>query len=116
MLYPIRTLPKTLQTLMVKVAAAVDLQNLLLSTFSMDELSNDAGLNSSKCQLATSLYTQAGLDSLGAVDLRNLLSSRFGTDELPATLAFDYPTTSALAQLLLSLQPQPAAGQVQWQD
>lgn len=57
-------------------------------------------------------HLQAGLDSLGAVDLRNLLSSAFATDELPATLAFDYPTTAALAQLLWSLQPQPAVRQV----
>lgn len=55
---------------------------------------------------------QAGLDSLGAVDLRNSLSSTFSTDVLPATLAFDYPTVAALAQLLLSLQPQAAEPQV----
>jgi Phosphopantetheine attachment site len=55
---------------------------------------------------------QAGLDSLGAVDLRNSLSAAFQTDALPATLAFDYPTVAALAQLLLSLQPRPAAHQV----
>ena len=39
---------------------------------------------------------EAGLDSLGAVELRNALSERFSVD-LPATVTFDYPTTSALA-------------------
>lgn len=71
--------------------------------FSLDELS---------CKLFL-ISVQAGLDSLGAVDLRNLLSSHCATDELPATLAFDYPTTAALAQLLLSLQPQATVVQVQ---
>ena len=60
----------------------------------------------------TACCLQAGLDSLGAVDLRNSLSAAFSTDALPATLAFDYPTVAALAQLLLSLQPQPVAPQV----
>jgi acyl carrier protein len=57
-------------------------------------------------------HLQAGLDSLGAVDLRNSLSSAFSTDALPATLAFDYPTVAALAQLLLSLQSQATQAQV----
>ena len=42
---------------------------------------------------------EAGLDSLGAVELRNSLATRFATD-LPATLIFDFPTVSALAQHL----------------
>jgi acyl carrier protein len=71
-----------------------------------DNIVHDSRHQTMNCHL------QAGLDSLGAVDLRNSLSSAFGTDALPATLAFDYPTVAALAQLLLSLQPQAGEPQV----
>ncbi len=47
------------------------------------------------------LCMQAGLDSLGAVDLRNAISVKFAVD-LPATAAFDHPTSSALAQIISS--------------
>ena len=44
----------------------------------------------------------AGLDSLGALELRNALSERLGVP-LPATLAFDYPTPSAIAEYVAKL-------------
>lgn len=40
---------------------------------------------------------EAGLDSLAAVELRNGIASAFSIT-LPATLAFDFPTTAAIAQ------------------
>lgn len=44
---------------------------------------------------------EAGLDSLGAVELRSALGVAFDL-ELPATLAFDYPTTAALADFIVA--------------
>ena len=43
---------------------------------------------------------EAGLDSLGAVELRNSLAASFTLPELPATLTYDYPTMSALADFM----------------
>ena len=48
---------------------------------------------------------EAGLDSLGAVELRNKLAAAFPAAELPATLAFDHPTTASLASFIASQQP-----------
>ena len=44
---------------------------------------------------------QAGLDSLGGVELRNSIAATFAID-VPPTLAFDYPTATALAEYVFS--------------
>ena len=50
---------------------------------------------------------QAGLDSLGAVELRNAVASKYHITTVPATLAFDYPTASALCEFVMAHMPQP---------
>lgn len=55
------------------------------------------------------LCLQAGLDSLGAVELRNAVVAEFSIN-VPPTLAFDYPSISALAAFIAaSVEPQAAS-------
>lgn len=45
-------------------------------------------------------FMEAGVDSLGAAELRNAVAARFGIADLAATVVYDYPTVTALAQHL----------------
>ncbi len=58
---------------------------------------------------ATRAFKELGFDSLTAVELRNRLAFASGI-QLPATLAFDYPSSAALSDFLLE-QISPGIGQ-----
>ncbi|HET8935213.1 MAG TPA: SDR family NAD(P)-dependent oxidoreductase, partial [Polyangiales bacterium] len=64
------------------------------------EVATVLGLSSPHAVDPNKELAKLGLDSLMAVELRNRLAAVAGT-ALPATLAFDYPTPHAIAQLLL---------------
>ncbi|HET8938809.1 MAG TPA: KR domain-containing protein, partial [Polyangiales bacterium] len=63
------------------------------------EVATVLGLSSPQAVDPDKELAKLGLDSLMAVEVRNRLSARAGVS-LPATLAFDYPTPRAIAQLL----------------
>jgi acyl transferase domain-containing protein/acyl carrier protein len=58
------------------------------------------GLSRVEAVPAEQVLKELGLDSLMAVELRRHITERTGVS-LPATLAFDYPTATAIAGLLL---------------
>ncbi|MGK4000974.1 SDR family NAD(P)-dependent oxidoreductase [Sorangium sp. So ce1036] len=64
------------------------------------EIAAVLGLDRGEAVKPEQVLKELGLDSLLAVELRNRLSARSQTT-LPATLAFDYPTPRAIAELLL---------------
>ncbi|MFC5216490.1 SDR family NAD(P)-dependent oxidoreductase [Streptomyces coerulescens] len=66
-----------------------------------EEAAHALGLRSAEAVRPDQPLRDLGMDSVTAVDLRNRISSRIGT-KLPATLLFDHPTPTRLAEHLLA--------------
>src|SRR5215471_12419935 len=82
-------------------ALASDAERLkALVALAQEDIAAVLGLPGASSAPADVPLKELGLDSLMAVELHNRLSARVGT-KLPTTVAFDYPTPTAMAQLLL---------------
>ncbi|KUO05624.1 type I polyketide synthase [Streptomyces caeruleatus] len=66
-----------------------------------EEAAHALGLRSAESVRPDQPLRDLGMDSVTAVDLRNRISTRLGT-RLPATLLFDHPTPTRLAEYLLT--------------
>ncbi|MFC9477106.1 type I polyketide synthase [Nocardia sp. NPDC056952] len=73
----------------------------LLSTVVSDQIGTVLGYSGAHSDDLDRPFTDLGFDSVTAVELRNRLSSATGTT-LPATLVFDYPTLTAVADFLVA--------------
>jgi polyketide synthase 12/myxalamid-type polyketide synthase MxaB len=83
-------------------AAPAERRTLLLELL-RSEVIKGLGLDAGKQIPINEPLIALGVDSLLAVELRNALSSALGlARRLPATLLFDYPSMSALADYLLA--------------
>ncbi|WP_437819494.1 SDR family NAD(P)-dependent oxidoreductase [Sorangium sp. So ce1078] len=81
-------------------AAPPERRLALLSSWVRDEVASVLGFSSSAQVRPDQGFFDAGMDSLTAVELGRRLAARLGA-QLPATIAFDYPTTQALSAHLL---------------
>ncbi|MDO0917729.1 SDR family NAD(P)-dependent oxidoreductase [Streptomyces sp. DT2A-34] len=66
-----------------------------------EEAAHALGLRSTESVRPDQPLRDLGMDSVTAVDLRNRISTRIGA-KLPATLLFDHPTPTRLAEYLLA--------------
>nr|WP_245238388.1 acyl carrier protein [Streptomyces roseochromogenus] len=84
-----------------------DLRERALTDLVRGEVAEVAGFDGPHEVEAHRSMTDLGLDSVSAVELSERLGARIGL-ELPASLAFDHPTSTAIARHMLTALP--AAG------
>ncbi|NEW38026.1 SDR family NAD(P)-dependent oxidoreductase [Nocardia cyriacigeorgica] len=80
-------------------AATPDKHDGIVLAFVRDQVAAVLGHPSGELIDADKAFSELGFDSLGAVEFRNRLAEATSL-RLPSTLAFDYPTSSALAAYL----------------
>jgi acyl carrier protein len=91
-------------TLMSQLSeASANRRHALLLTFVENETRQVLGLSAEDVVDERAALSDMGLDSLMAVELKNRLSRQLTLSRpLPATLVFDYPTTAAITEFLLT--------------
>ncbi|MGQ5668650.1 type I polyketide synthase, partial [Streptomyces sp. ECR2.10] len=81
----------------------------LVTELVLREVATVLGMSEAGSVAPDQVLKDLGLDSLMAVELRRRLSAESGLS-LPATMAFDYPTPSHIARLILSRMDLASAG------
>ncbi|WP_406276664.1 SDR family NAD(P)-dependent oxidoreductase [Nocardia sp. NBC_00881] len=82
-------------------SASPDSYDTIVLDFVRDLMASVLGHASGALIQAETPFSELGFDSLGAVEFRNRLTKATGL-QLPSTLAFDYPTPTAVARYLRS--------------
>lgn len=80
-------------------AAQPEERSDLLATFIEEQVQKVLGMGQGQALDPDRSFAEMGMDSLIAVELRNRLQISLGSS-IPSTVAFDYPTTAALAEFL----------------
>ncbi|MFE7798544.1 type I polyketide synthase [Nocardia sp. NPDC057440] len=82
-------------------AASPDKHDAIVLDFVRSQVAEVLGYAAGELIDAEKPFTELGFDSLGVVEFRNRLAKATGL-RLPSTLAFDYPTSAAIARYVRS--------------